>query len=101
MGNPDCCTCQHRTAIPGGLLSECRHPAASVERSVALVTTGLGADTPQVSLVFDASPRRPALNITFQTLGIQGGDVVWPMVYDPEFLADCSGWSPKVALDEA
>jgi len=70
---PKCYDCKWRGDLVGDAHSKCDHPDAIVEK-----TTGAG------------------LNIKGNEHGIANGWFAWPWNFDPTWLENCDGFTPKI-----
>jgi hypothetical protein len=104
MARPNCYACEFRTGIPGDAHSECRHPGATLIRGVAFLGAALGtSDKEHRDFVMDAeaTPEHPAIRVAFAAHGIRNGWVTWPLNYDPTWLRECTGFTPKEGSQDA
>lgn len=87
---PNCYNCPFRRDVPGDAHSSCMHPI--VEK--AMKSQGL--------LVFElmimvgvATPILKGLTIKGNPHGIQNGWFMWPCNFNPTWIEECSGYTPK------
>lgn len=91
---PDCYKCVHRGTIPGDAHSQCNHPeveAVSTERNplMRMAHAMSGA----------YNPIAKKLNIVANFHGIRSGWFMWPVNFDPVWLKNCDGFTPKEKPD--
>lgn len=77
----ECYKCKYRGNVPGDAHSCCRYPGNE---------TG----------IFDIfskknTQNRKKLNIQAETHGIKNGWFLWPVNFDPVWLTNCDGFTPK------
>ena len=70
---PDCYTCKYRREIPGDAHSECKHPSRLV-----------GA----------------TLQVKGHRHGVRMGWFYWPINFDPVWLLECNGHTPKETVGD-
>lgn len=82
----DCYKCKYRRNVPGDAHSCCRYPGNK---------TGLFD-------FFENGNKKNArkLNIKADQHGIRNGWFFWPINYDPVWLTNCDGFTPKEALKD-
>jgi hypothetical protein len=76
----NCYKCQHRRDVPGDTHSQCVHP---------LIGHGMVA-----SILAMQNPPKD-LNIKGNPHGIKKGWFFWPMNFDPVWLENCDGFTPR------
>jgi len=78
---PNCYKCKYRGSVPGSAHSCCNYP---------------GTDTNMFS--FFAPQNRvitKRLNIKADLHGVRSGWFLWPVNFDPVWLENCDGFTPK------
>ena len=85
----DCYKCQYRGDIPGDAHSCCNHPLVKQDANPfgALVDMLAGKN-------MEAARK---LNIVGHPHGIRRGWFMWPANFDPTWLINCDGFTPKKA----
>ena len=93
MDKPDCYTCQYRGEVPGSAHSSCNHPAYAT-----ILADPLG----QVMAILGEVGRVPGKHTPAQGItvkgnahGIRHGWFNHPYNFDPVWLEECSGYTPK------
>lgn len=78
---PDCYKCKYRGNVPGDAHSCCRYPGNN---------TNLFA-------MFEPSNLLQAIKLDIKAIrhGFECGWFMWPVNYDPVWLLNCTGFSPK------
>lgn len=88
MEKPDCYSCSHRGTVPGSCHSSCHHPEAQTIHSNPLaVLAGIMGGA-----IIDMDN---TLNIKGNPHGIRKGWFAWPVNFDPVWLENCDGFTPK------
>ena len=85
---PDCYQCIHRRDVPGDAHSSCAHPQAPTDNPMGQLMAILGKRS-------KAPPAPSLLNITFDPHGVRMGWACWPWNFDPVWLIECSGFTPR------
>lgn len=81
MQKPDCYKCKYRGSVPGDAHSCCRYP---------------GNDTDMFAFFEKCNFLNMAkLNIQAESHGIKMGWFFWPVNFDPVWLRNCDGFTPK------
>lgn len=90
---PMCYRCIHRGEVPGSAHSSCKHPALEKVKNNPLA---------EIASIFASVGRGHAvaigmekLNIKANSRGIQGGWFNFPFNFDPVWLENCDGYTPK------
>ncbi|KKM00813.1 hypothetical protein LCGC14_1800660 [marine sediment metagenome] len=92
-GKPDCYKCEHRGTLPGSEHSKCTHPlVADLVRDPLF---NLAATLASVGRVAPVQVGADKLNIRANYHGIKRGWFNWPMNFDPTWLEQCEGFTPK------
>lgn len=98
MDAPNCYRCEYRRDVPGDAHSSCHHPpfAKMLDNPMAQLISGLagkrfGAVGP-VPLVEEG--QKP-IKVVGNPYGIKKGWFNWPFNFDPGWLMECSGYTPK------
>lgn len=90
--NPNCYKCKFRGDVPGSAHSSCKHPA---NQEI------LGNNLMEMFAIFASVGRAPTinaetgLNIVGNPTGIRKGWFNWPFNFDPVWLQNCDGFTPK------
>lgn len=100
---PDCYACVHRREVPGSAHSACAHPStkdvhAEPFAQLAGRVGKRGGD--QLMAMADAfgngaASAMRALHIEGHPHGVRMGWFVWPVNFDPTWLAHCDGFSAR------
>lgn len=90
---PDCYECEHRGSVPGSEHSCCNHPKTESVKSplMGLAMALGGMRKPQL---------KTGLNVKGNDIGIRGGWFAHPYNFDPLWLMECDGFSPKKTEEE-
>ena len=89
---PMCYTCKHRRSSPGTAHSSCKHPDTEAAWGDPLV---------EAFAIFASVGRTPPmqaitkLNIKGNAIGIRRGWFNWPWNFDPTWLVNCDGCTPR------
>ena len=92
MNKPNCYECKFRGSVPGSAHSNCNHPSNKEVSGNALL--GMMAIFASVSRV-DPVNVDTGLNIVGNPTGIRKGWFNWPFNFDPIWLENCDGFTPK------
>lgn len=100
---PNCWACIYRGEVPGSAHSSCLHPATQAVRAEPFAqlagTVGKrgGPELMAMASAFGQGPESAArqLHIRGVELGIRRGWFVWPVNFDPTWLENCDGFTPK------
>ena len=76
----DCYSCKFRGTVPGSAHSSCKHPSIT---------------NPLAMLFKRSAPKE--LNIKANQYGIKSGWFDFPLDFDPTWLENCDGHTPKKA----
>jgi len=76
----DCYKCKYRGSIPGDAHSCCNYP---------------GNKTGILDMFRQTSNNRAKLNIKANPYGAKNGWFMWPVNFDPVWLENCNGFTPK------
>ena len=90
---PDCYKCKHRGEVPGSCHSSCNHPAFSSVHDDPMA---------RIAAVFGSVGRMaPVQHVSEECVvkghphGIRSGWFMHPLNFDPVWLVECSGYTPK------
>lgn len=93
MNKPNCYDCIHRRNLIGDAHSACAHPETGV-------TDGGDVMGNLVKLVGgECLPAVRKLKVRGNLHGIQSGWFYWPANFDPVWLENCEGFTPKPKED--
>jgi len=84
---PNCYDCQHRRDLPGDAHSRCVHPTIGKQDS-----NEFAALSQMLSGHFGDAANQ--LHITAHGHGMRSGWFMWPVNFDPVWLATCDGFTP-------
>lgn len=90
---PNCYNCIHRGGVPGSAHSSCNHPAfTEVKKKVEGSMLGLamalsGGHAPPIYI--------EEVKVKGNEYGIQSGWFNHPFNFDPVWLEECSGYTPR------
>jgi hypothetical protein len=94
-----CYSCIYRGEVPGSAHSSCNHPAtASAKADPLMGFVGLLGKRSGLTTVPSDAARK--LNIRGVRLGIERGWFLWPVNFDPTWLENCDGFTPKPETSE-
>ena len=88
MSGPNCYDCIYRGNVPGDAHSTCHHPEIKNKND-----NEFGALVQMVSGGFVDAARK--LKIKGNSHGIRSGWFFWPANFDPVWLENCEGFTPK------
>lgn len=89
---PNCRECKYMGIIHGDAHSKCTHPSiGKIDPMSELL--GIFASVGRVSPVTHEASKK--LNIKGNPHGIKNGWFNWPMNFDPLWLENCDGFTPK------
>jgi len=92
MNAPDCYKCTHRGNVPGSAHSSCKHPSAA-----HLTSGSIGQLISVLTGSRNGAILTPPNNL--QILGSEHGKrngwFNWPFNFDPIWLENCTGFTPK------
>ena len=91
MKKPNCSLCRYRGDIPGDAHSCCHHPLVKQDDNP------FGALVDMLAGKNDAASA--ALHIQGDPCGIRNGWFLWPANFDPIWLVNCDGFTPKTTHD--
>lgn len=86
MTKTNCYNCKYRGTVPGDAHSCCNHPA---------IDNNPPGQTMIMSLLGVASTAQQELNIKANAHGVQSCWFFWPVNFDPVWLENCDGYTPK------
>ena len=86
MPKPDCYKCKYRGNVPGDTHSCCRYPGND---------TGLFSFFEKSNFI-----NMIKLNIKAEKHGVNMGWFFWPVNFDPVWLLNCDGFTPKESKNE-
>ena len=86
---PNCYECKHRRSIAGNAHIRCAHPNIPDFGPMLELASLMGGG--------------PAMRVTGMKVrgnvhGIRMGWFMWPLNFDPHWLEECDGFTPKVAV---
>ncbi len=97
MNKPNCYECIHRRNIPGDCHSSCAHPSVGDmgDNPLGVLFALLGGKR----MNNDSSIMGESLHIKGNAHGIKNGWFCWPFNFDPVWLENCEGFTPKNKVD--
>lgn len=84
--NPNCYHCKYRGEVPGDAHSMCHHPVVEQDSGLRAFGGLLAGKNLEAAI---------KLNIRADPHGVRRGWFYWPANYDPVWLDNCDGFTPR------